>query len=686
MKLNSRILPMTKRFIILVLFQLCFLRQAHAQIDTLLNRYREYLLQTLKPNATEIDYWITTLDQEGQWPDINYQDPERANWKVAKHLERVRDLATAWVSPKSRHYHNKDLVKKTGIALDHWLAKRYQNSNWWHNQIGVPRHMRDILVLIRDNLSAEQFDQGLEVLGQHRLMENGGGANLIWSADLGLHFGALAGDEKLIARCRDLVVNEIIIHHGEGIQPDHSFHQHSKRLQIYQYGKAFLWEAVRLAWQLRGTSWAFPEEKVDILSSFVLEGWQWMARGINTVPGTMDRSSSRIGELRSPDLRPLIPFISDLQPEKARAFKKMTDVQNGLGSLEGFRYYPYSDFAVFHRPGFSFFLKTISTRTLPAESFNGENLKGKLLNSGDAYLVSNGQEYFDLMPVWDWMALPGITAFGNAYGIDRRSFTGSVSDGVSGLSAMDYRLADKEQKQTLSAHKFWACHKDLVVCLISDLSGENISDNVYTAMDQCRLQGDVTVNKPGNTLSGGLHKLNKTKWIHHASFAYIPLYDVDVHIQIKEVTDSWKSINVSQPDIPVTEKIFMPVLDHDGGLQEQSAGYVLAPAPSPVHAEKIAVRPDWKILQNDNECQAVLFNDGTIMAAFFSPSALKNKHYQLAVDKPCLVLIRDKKMFISNPLHSEATINIKWNEKTTDVTVPPDGTTKEVTMRVHPGK
>ena len=180
---------------------------------------------------------------------------------------------------------------------------------------------------------------------------------------------------------------------------------------MYQYGRAYLVESSRIAWQLRGTPLAFPDEKVSLLTDFVLNGWQWMARGINTVPGTMDRSSSRKDGLQSADMRFLIPFLIELQPEKAVELNRMAAVQNGKGSLNGFRYYPYSDFAVFHQPGFSYFLKTISNRTYATESINNENLKGRLLNSGDAYLIRDGQEYFNLMPMWDWTALPGVTTF-----------------------------------------------------------------------------------------------------------------------------------------------------------------------------------------------------------------------------------------------------------------------------------
>jgi len=64
---------------------------------------------------------------------------------------------------------------------------------------------------------------------------------------------------------------------------------------------------------------------------------------------------------------------------------------------------------VWHSPEASYFIKTLSTRTLPMESINNENQLGVQLNSGDTYLIRNGTEYFDLMPVWDWQHVPGVT-------------------------------------------------------------------------------------------------------------------------------------------------------------------------------------------------------------------------------------------------------------------------------------
>lgn len=670
---------MKAKIILIAICQIGISLSAQAQTDTLLNRYREYLFRTFQPEPEKVERFSETLNAQNQWADIPYDDKEPAGWKVTWHLERVWSMALAWAHPQSVLYHDKALENTIGKALDHWLEKRYQSSNWWHNQIGVPRLMRDIIILLRDDLNPERMQQSLEVMAQLNVAENFVGANLIWCADLGLHYGALTGDEELISRCRDLILKEIKIHTGEGVQPDYSFHQHGRRLQMYQYGEAFLLEGVRIAWQLRETPWAFLEEKIDIFTDFALKGWQWMARGIHTVPGTMDRSATRVGEMRAADLRPLIPFMIELQPEKADALRKMAAIQNGKGSLEGFRYYPRSDFSAYHRPGFSFFLKTISTRTYATESINRENLKGKLLHSGDAYLIRNGEEYYNLMPVWDWTALPGITAFKDAHVIDRQPFVGSVSNGTSGLSVMDYRLEDKTKEQRFSAHKFWACHKDVVVCLLADMKSENIGGDIYTALDQSRWQGDVTVNKPGNVLGAGLHKLDDVEWIHHAGFAYVPLQPATFDLQLQEVSGTWASVNASIIRDTVTEKIFKPLMLHNKMDQEQSAGYALALCETPKQAKKLVKKPTWEVLRNDKACQAVQFEDDAVMAAFFSPGTLEmGKKETLRVSRPCLILIENDKLHVSDPSHKGGTIEIDWKGKTHKVELPKTGFTVEL--------
>ena len=163
------------------------------------------------------------------------------------------------------------MLQSAERALGHWLEKRYTCPNWWHNEIGVPQQMRDIIILLDTALSFSQRKGALEVLAQYRIHDNTTGANLAWSADLGLHYGALTSNPDLVKECVRLILKEIKITTADGVQPDYSFHQHDKRLQMYQYGEAFLSENTRLAWQLRGTALAFPKDKLQLLSDFGLD-------------------------------------------------------------------------------------------------------------------------------------------------------------------------------------------------------------------------------------------------------------------------------------------------------------------------------------------------------------------------------------------------------------------------------
>lgn len=167
---------------------LFFIVKAQFNTDTIISRYRQYLLKDFP--IKQIDDYTAKQDlhltTENKWADIDYSDTSPPYWQVRNHIERVKVLALAWTSPKSKYYHQPLVWQTISKALDHWLEKRYKNSNWWVNEISVPQDMRDILVLIGQQLTPTQMKQALEVLAQHKV--RGVGANLIWSADLAIHY------------------------------------------------------------------------------------------------------------------------------------------------------------------------------------------------------------------------------------------------------------------------------------------------------------------------------------------------------------------------------------------------------------------------------------------------------------------------------------------------------------------
>ena len=656
------------------LFSLSSSAQKNVHIIT--DRYKEYLYLLSKPDSQNIRTWTTTLNSDQHWPDLNYADANPSKWDIAIHLGRVQQLSTVLTNPKSFYYQHKDVEATLMRALNLWLEKRFTNSNWWHNEIGVPQVMRDIVILMGDKLSPDQKRQALEVIGQYRL--KGTGANLVWSADIGLHLGAITNNDSLVTLCSQKISDEIKVIKGDGIQPDYSFHQHGARLMNFAYGMSYLKENVRIGWELHGTAWAFPDSKTDILAEYIINGWQWMSRGINTVPGTMDRSASRLDNLHNSDLRTQIPYLSDLSPKYAAVFKALEDRQNNKGkALIGYRFYPYSDFSVFHRKEFSFFLKTISSRTLEAESINNENLKGHLMNFGDAYLIRNGSEYFNMMPVWDWELLPGVTYAAGVGQINRQPFVGGVTDGLNGITTMDMSFG--KDSAGLIAKKIWASEGNLVVCLIAGLTSTGKAGPVMTALDQSRQQGDVTVNSTGNVLKDGDHSIESVRWVHHNNFAYIPLEPTPMKIKTGPVTGTWTSINQSEIPGPVNDKVFLPVMLHGENLNNKSTGYVLAYCPTPALANKITGNPMWKILQNDTLIQAVSFIQGNLMAAFYTAGKLKlNGGSALEADRPCLIMVSGNKIFASDPAQIGGQINIRYKGKTHKLVLPEDGTSKSI--------
>ena len=175
-----------------------------------------------------------------------------------------------------------------------------------------------------------------------------------------------------------------------------------------------------------------------------------------------------------------------------------------------------------------------------------------------------------------------------------------------------------------------------------------------------------------------MHKLKKVQWIHHNGFGYIPIKPADMELCLNTVTDTWKSINTSQSAQPVTEKVFKPVMVHSiNNSVAKSTGYVMVSCKTPQLLKKLAGKPTWKILSNDKDCQAVSFQDGTLAVAFFSAGSLKIKNTELTADKPCLILISNMKIYISDPNHKGGMMKISWKNKVFNIEVPKDGTTSE---------
>jgi chondroitin AC lyase len=650
-------------------------------------RYRQVILQrdpdwsSEKSVATDdqLREWASSQATDGTWPDIEYGNQERAFWKLSRHLDRTRLIARALVSPASAMRNDPKLEGATFRALDFWLAKRFTNPNWWWNQIGVPGVMCDIIVLLDDKLTGERRKGALQVLAQAGKPRSGSGANTIWIADLALQYGALTGDASLIEQCSRIVSGEIKITTEDGIQPDYSFHQHYARLQQFSYGRPYLTTSTRIAWQLRGTPWNIATNKIELLADFALRGDQWMCRGITTVPATLDRSVSRPGTLKWADLRESLAQLRELLPSRALELEEFLARQNNQGEpLVGARAFPRSDFTVFHRPAFSFFLKTLSDRTLPTEvGLNSEHLKGQFQNCGDYYLLRDGREYFDLAPVWDWNLLPGLT-FTEGMGKPlRQSFVGSVTDGFSSATVMDYRFGTTNEVR-LSAKKFWVCHGDAVVALVADLKSSG-DEPVWTSLEQCHKRGPVIISTAGKAAAVESESESATNlnWVHHSGFAYFPLGESELTVTTEVRRGMWQAINAALSSEPVKSPVLLLTMKHEESAAARNCGYVIA-ACEAAQVENLFRNPPWRVLRNDAHAQAVCFGDGTLAVAFHESGAITlPAGLTVAADRPCMLLRRQERVWLYDPTQKGMKVTVRLGTQKHSILLPPDGSVCE---------
>ncbi len=649
-----------------------------SSMDQVIRSYRVQLLSRNPPAAETIRKYAEGISKDGTWPDINYADKSMASWKPIGHLNRAREMALALAAGKLSQKDERNTRSAVGLALDNWCAKRYRAPNWFFNEISVPGQMRDIIILLGNDLKGERRKGVTEVMGQLNMRSSG--ANLMWSAELSLHHGCITGNQPQVEKAAQAIWKEIVIGKRDGIQCDNSFYQHGTRLQTFHYGGGYLGVVCNLAWQLRQTPWAIPQDKRKLISDYILEGPQWMCRGTSTAPGTIDRAASRKGALRGAGLTGQLRLWMEVDPARSQEFKAVIARQEGRGApLTGYRHFFKSDFTVYHRPAASLFLKTISERTTLTESINSENLKGvPFLSCGDHYVVRDGLEYNDIQPVWQWKFLPGLTMLPEDLKPSRTPFVGGIGNGLSGLTAMDYARASTNGT-TLSLRKSWFFHDDSVICLMGGLETVKANGPVVSSLEQCRLRGPVTVrgsNGVARELKPGTYDFTSPRWILHNNIGYIPLNMAGVRVFLGPREGNWNSINSQYPATTVKEPVFQVLADH--GKTQGAQGWIIILGAAPKELDILARDPPWRILRNDRDCQAVRFKGGLRMASFFQPGS-SGTTKELTVDKPCLAMWTEDRLWLSDPTMGGKVISITWQQKQYTAKVPGGGGIAQLT-------
>lgn len=677
--------------------------QDERDIETIKQRLRAALLPTdpavIAERVPIVRHLMQTLQADGSWSDIDYRDQNPNNWLTVQHLARVVTMAKMYLVPNQELFQDADLLARTLAALDFWLNNDFQNPNWWHNLINVPRLVGQAFILLEAELTPEQFRKGIVIL-QRSTLENATGANLTWQATNILMRGSLLRDADTVAQAANALLNEIRIAEleQEGIQADFSFHQHGALLYSGGYGVPFTQDTADAVWLLSGTRFAASAERAAILFGHVLDGQQWMMRGIMFDYSAVGRQITRPGNdgrLLLVPVRRLAGIPGPRQPECA-AFAARLQGDPAAPPLLGNRHFWRSDYMVHQRPAYFVSVRMFSTRTFNTDGYlNGEGRNTNHLADGATFIYRSGEEYRDVFPVWDWRRVPGITCEQSPEPLDlaqlhirgQSSFVGGVSDGTYGLAAMDL------QRPPLSAKKAWICFDEEMVCLGAGINCSS-ANPVTTAVNQCLRNDVVTVIGPSHwsrSQGMGEHVLLEGGLVHHDGVGYVFPEATRLVVQHGPQRGRWSDIGAGPAD-EVTKEVFSLWIDH--GVQVADASYVYSVVPA-VRAEELAARAisdPVELLSNTAQLQAVRHNDlRALGAAFYQPGTLNGgPGWTISVDKPCLLFLREQaagvRLAVANPENQPLNVAIEIDRTLTGAgTTPLDGGRTRISVALPAG-
>ncbi|MFB6135672.1 MAG: polysaccharide lyase family 8 super-sandwich domain-containing protein [Halobacteriaceae archaeon] len=618
---------------------------AAAVMDAAVERARERLLRELEADPERVREYAAGLEA-GRWPDLDYDDPSMADWDPLDALDRVRTLARA----AHEDADCADPAREAALAgLRGWLDYDPRSENWWANDVGAPRRMRDALLLVGEWLSPEYRAAAQSVLDRVELYEGGDlrgeGANALWFAELAFLGGCLAGDAERAAEARDAAVSEVAVTTRDGVQADFAFHQHGPRLQQFHYGRSYVDTAVGMAELLDGTGAAFPDAALGVLADVVLEGHRWMVRGGEAVPTALDRAVTRVGATDVTGFAGTVRTLADVGAPRSDALRAFAAYlgggpEAGAAPVLGHRHFPSADFAVHQREAFTFALKLVSEATRHSESINDEHRLGEYFTAGVHLLQRRGDEYAPVLPLLDWSRLPGVTGVDDPDARvrpERPAYGGCAGDGRTGLAAFD--LDHPLDGGRLAARKAWFVGEDAVVCLGADVTAS--AGRVRTGVEQRRRDGPVHAGAPGDggeRVRVGAATRVDAGWVHHDGVGY--LLPDGGRLAVEERSGDWNRVNGSQ-DRAVSATLFDCHVDH--GIAPDAGTYaaVVVPGRDRSRTAALAADPPATVVANDADRQAVRFGDGTVQAAFRGAGAVAPAEGpRVAVDGPCLVQVR----------------------------------------------
>ena len=402
--------------------------------------------------------WSEDIGAAGN-ADTPYED-DAVEFRPA--FKKVLSMAKAYAAEGSQYYQNQALLKDMTNILDYLCTECYapksQTDNWWTWEIGMPKDLIPLLILIYDSLTEEQIMKYTEalyffqpdpyhegVIGTASTHAQGyrasQGANLIDCSTTAVGLGALREDNELVyigmlASSETFVIQNVedsskIAAEGytSGFYPDGSYLDHSRVPYIGSYGIEFMKGGVKIPSLIGGTPWQYPEEVQQNLEYYIVEGFcSSMYRGLmlDSLKGRSVARPSGSNQAAGREAMTIILQMVDSLSQESRetvlsALKywlecdpeyidSLTGAENMAikvkaqdiledTAIEAYvppmhKSFPLMDRAIHRTDNYLFAVSMYSERIQNTEIMNNENRFGWHQNNGMTYIYDSDQDQY----------------------------------------------------------------------------------------------------------------------------------------------------------------------------------------------------------------------------------------------------------------------------------------------------
>lgn len=566
------------------------------------------LQQQYPISSEEIAHLIKSLGKDGSWTDINYNDTKRSGWEPKIHAERILKLTKFYCQnkqslPSATSSRIKDATHR---AMAFWFDRKLVCKNWWYNQIGIPRTLGPAFLLFEQEMSELERQEAVKVMLNSKFGMTG--QNKVWLAGNVLLRALLQNDWALAKEAQAVIASEIVLGQKEGIKDDWSFHQHGAQQQFGNYGLSFICNMSFYSEVFAGTSLAFSQKQQEILTSLLLEGYQWIVwRGywdVNALNRQLFKNAD-IDKVFSLSFA-ANSLLKGSEPVIAEKIRKMIN-RNSLSATSpntftGNKHFYESDYTLHRTPRWMASLRMASNRVIGTELVNEDNLKGHYMADGALYTYVRGDEYHNIFPYWNWRRIPGITTYESNAPIpdpnrtdarNKSSYVGGTSYDGTGITAMQLN------RNGLTANKAWIFTDDYTLCIGSNIQSDSTA-TLLTSIDQRFKRGKVWSHH------------NKRFFHDHTGYV---LLQADTCVALTEKKQGqWHDFMGMYKPMMLEDEIFSIYIKHRKG-QPATYAYLILPGSSKKFTrnfETDAIR----ILQNDDRLQAVVIGKRCYAAAY----------------------------------------------------------------------